>query len=430
MSSERPNRRFVSTAWSISWSFWWRKLTSWLFFDLLAICCIAVALVHGYNQTLPDGTFEDWLRPVPGTSVSITPPSRENDLDGIRYVVTTEDDQTHEFPLAEDVARLWPLLACLGAFEALDLFGIWSDTRRVRRKLLPLNELALRAEELGGAELTGFDKIETLEHAVERANVDSPQVSTGDEDLASIEVALNRLLRQMQDAKLQQMRFVNDASHELRTPIAVIQGYVNMLDRWGKSDEAVLDESIEALKSESEHMQDLVEQLLFLARGDSGRNPMKKVAINLAQVTIDVWEESAMIDPSHAYVLGFDESCRDNADYLVTGDATMLKQSIRIVVQNAAKYSPAGSTITFGVEQTADGAACSVTDEGIGMGTEAASHAFERFYRADSARESGSSGSGLGLSIAKWIVDNHGGTIDILSREGVGTRMTITIPRR
>jgi len=429
MSSEKPSRRFASTAWSISWSFWWRKLAGWIFFDLLAVCCLAVALIHGYNQTLPEGTFEGWLKPVQGASVSITPPSRENDLEDMRYVVTTEDGQTHEFSLAEDIIGLWPVLACLGAFEVFDLLGIWSDTRRVRRKLLPLNELALRAEKLSGTELTGFDKIETLEQAVERANVDSPQVSTGDEDLASIEVALNRLLRQMQEAKLQQMRFVNDASHELRTPIAVIQGYVNMLDRWGKSDEAVLDESIEALKSESEHMQDLVEQLLFLARGDSGRNTMKKVDINLAQVATDVWEESSMIDPSHAYVLGFDESRKNDARYLVTGDATMLKQSIRIVVQNAAKYSPVGSTITFGVERTDGGAACSVTDEGIGMSAKTASHAFERFYRADNARESGSSGSGLGLSIAKWVVDNHGGTIDILSREGVGTRVTIAIPR-
>jgi len=402
---------------------------SWLFFDVLAVCCIAVTLIHGYNQTLPEGTIEGWFNPAPGVSVAVTPPTRENGPGDMHYVVTMENGQTHEFFLAKDIIGLWPVLACLGAFEVIDLLGIWGDTRRIRRKLLPLNELALRAEKLGGTELTGFDKIETLEQAVERANVDSPQVSTGDEDLASIEIALNRLLRQMQEAKLQQMRFVNDASHELRTPIAVIQGYVNMLDRWGKSDEAVLNESIEALKSESEHMQDLVEQLLFLARGDSGRNTMKRVDVNLAQVTTDVWEESLMIDSSHVYVLGFDERCRDDARYLVTGDATMLKQSIRIVVQNAAKYSPAGTTITFGVEQTNGGAACSVTDEGIGMSAEAASHAFERFYRADSARESGSSGSGLGLSIAKWVVDNHGGTIDILSREGVGTRVTITVPR-
>ena len=135
-----------------------------------------------------------------------------------------------------------------------------------------------------------------------------------------------------------------------------------------------------------------------------------------------------LVDELH-YVLGFDESCRGDARYLVTGDVAMLKQSIRIIVQNAAKYSPEDSAITFGVASTGSGASCSVTDEGIGMSSEAAGHVFERFYRADNARESGSGGSGLGLSIAKWIVDNHAGTIDVLSREGVGTRFTITIPR-
>ena len=429
MSSEKPSGRFGSIAWSISWSFWWRKFLTWLLFDLLAVCCLCVALIHGYNQTLPGGTLQDWPRPTPGVTSTITSASNGKDLADIRYVVATAEGETYEFALAEDVIWLWPALACVGVAEVIDLLGVWGDTRRVRRKLAPLNELALRADELGRTDLTSFDKIETLEQAIGRASVDSPQVSTGDKDLASIEVALNRLLRQMQEAKLQQMRFVNDASHELRTPIAVIQGYVNMLDRWGKSDEAVLDESIEALKSESEHMQELVEQLLFLARGDSGRNALRKVSVNLAQVATDVWEESAMIDKSHDYVLGFDEGYRDDARYQVTGDVAMLKQSIRIIVQNAEKYSPEGSTITFGVASTGGGASCSVTDEGIGMSSEAAGHVFERFYRADNARDSSSGGSGLGLSIAKWIVDNHGGTIDVLSREGVGTRFTITIPR-
>ena len=428
MSSERPSRRFGSIAWSISWSFWWRKLLGWILLDLIALCCVGVALIHGYNQTLPDGTLQSWPRPTPGVTSSIASASGGRDLSDVSYVVTM-DGETYEFALAEDLIWLWPAFVFVGVVEVIDLLGVWGDTRRVRRKLAPLNELALRADELGRTDLTSFDKIETLEQAIVRASVDSPQVSTGDADLASIEVALNRLLRQMQEAKLQQMRFVNDASHELRTPIAVIQGYVNMLDRWGKSDEAVLDESIEALKSESEHMQELVEQLLFLARGDSGRCALHKVGVNLAQVATDVWEESAMIDESHDYVLGFDESCRGDARYLVTGDVAMLKQSIRIIVQNAAKYSPKGSTVTFGVAATGGGASCSVTDEGIGMSSEAAGHVFERFYRADNARESGSGGSGLGLSIAKWIVDNHGGTIDVLSREGVGTRFTITIPR-
>ena len=94
---------------------------------------------------------------------------------------------------------------------------------------------------------------------------------------------------------------ISNVSHELRTPIAVIQGYVNMLDRWGKEDESVLEESIEALKHESEHMKELVEQLLFLARGDSGRNTLNKADMNLYQVMNEVFEESLMIDEKHTY---------------------------------------------------------------------------------------------------------------------------------
>ena len=259
--------------------------------------------------------------------------------------------------------------------------------------------------------------------------MDSPTVSTGDQDLRSIEVALNGLLRQMQEAKLQQMRFVSDASHELRTPIAVIQGYVNMLDRWGATDQEVLHESIEALKAESEHMQELVEQLLFLARGDSGRNTLQHQPVNLADVVRDVYDESVMIDEGHLYACSIDDEQVVDERYVVTGDLAMLKQVVRIIVQNAEKYSSDGTTITLGVAEGDGEVLCTVQDEGIGMSEADAAHVFERFYRADGARSEGTSGSGLGLSIAKWIVDAHGGSIEVLSREGVGTRFTVHIPR-
>ena len=208
-------------------------------------------------------------------------------------------------------------------------------------------------------------------------------MTTGDADLRSIEVALNGLLRRMQEAKLQQMRFVSDASHELRTPIAVIQGYVNMLDRWGKTDESVLDESIEALKSESAHMKELVEQLLFLARGDSGRTTLHRTTFNLAAMVGDVWEESAMIDPGHSYRLLAPEDAGEDPSFAMVGDVALVKQSMRVIVQNAAKYSPAGSTIALGVERDAasNAVAYTVKDEGVGMSREDSAHAFERFWR-------------------------------------------------
>ena len=209
----------------------------------------------------------------------------------------------------------------------------------------------------------------------------------------------------------------------------MIQGYVNMLDRWGKTDEKVLDESIEALKLESDHMQELVEQLLFLARGDSGRNTLQRTQINLANVVREVWEESLMIDESHIYRCSITDEQAADPRYQIIGDLAMVKQSMRIIVQNAEKYSPDGTPITLSVVEQGGLVGYSVQDEGIGMSQKDAAHAFERFYRSDEARNETNEGSGLGLSIAKWIVDAHNGTIDVISREGVGTRFTVLFPR-
>ena len=205
---------------------------------------------------------------------------------------------------------------------------------------------------------------------------------------------------------------------------------MNMLDRWGKDDRGVLEESIAALKAEGAHMQELVEQLLFLARGDSGRNTLELALANVAGLVAEVADESAMIDADHSYELGFDRAATRDVRYVVTGDASMLKQSVRVMVQNAARYSAAGTTVTLGVSADDGSVAYSVRDEGIGMSPEDASHVFERFWRADSAREASKEGTGLGLAIARWIVDEHHGTIDLVSSEGVGSRFTVRIPRR
>ncbi len=413
-----------STARAITWGFWWRKAINYLFFDVFLVAVVLLAIVLGYLRTLPEGTLgEGQVIPIDSTLALAT----EGDLASLEYGVSVSGE-TVTFPLGKDAIAMWPVLAIAVAVQTIDLLGVAGDARRVRRSLKPLNDLALRAEELGSADLTSPDKIESLEQAIGRASVEAPVVTTGDSDLASIEIALNRLLRQMQEAKLQQMRFVNDASHELRTPIAVIQGYVGMLERWGNTDPEVWDEAIAALSAESAHMQELVEQLLFLARGDSGRNALQRVRVNLAGIAVEVWEESSMIDPDHVYELGFDEGLASDARYEVMGDIAMLKQCLRIVSQNAAKYSDAGTAIRFGVDVGGAGVSVSVTDHGIGMSAEAATHAFDRFYRADNARDTGAEGSGLGLSIAKWIADSHGAAMGVTSVEGVGTRMTLTVP--
>ena len=429
-----------STAGVITWGFWWRKLMNYVGFNLFLLVIIALVFIYTYNQHVPQGTFYLGFFPTETHSISFIGFTFLHGLPSLKYLVHGPTFGAKIFDLGVDLARFWPLYIAILIWETIDLLSFFGDMRRVRRALQPLNTLALKADQLVNADVLAADKttsdtlvksekIRSLEQAIEEANINAPKIQTGDQDLASIEIALNKLLRRMQEAKLQQMRFVNDASHELRTPIAVIRGYTDMLDRWGKTDEAVLDESIAALKSESEHMHDLVEQLLFLARGDAGRNTLTKTQFNLARITSEVCEESEMIDSSHRYTLKYDQSALTDNRYQVLADAAMIKQSIRIIVQNAARYSAVQTTISFNVSCDENTVQISVEDEGMGMSEAAATHIFERFWRADNARIESNEGSGLGLSIAKWIVDNHDGSIEVLSHEGVGTRFTIVLPR-
>lgn len=298
-------------------------------------------------------------------------------------------------------------------------------TIKIRKKMRPIYEMAHTTRIL--TQQTQFDEVKfhDLESAISKISPTGPdaQLRTGDSDLRGLETAVNNLLTRMRDSYRQQSRFVSDASHELRTPIAVIQGYVNMLDRWGKEDEKVLMESIAAIKSESEHMKRLVEQLLFLARGDSGRAALKFEKFSLSDMIKEVYDEYVMIDTGHTFEI------HNPGDIETVGDEAMLKQSVRILADNAVKYSPKGETITFRVGKKAEGETCfSVQDSGIGIHGEDIPHVFERFFRSDSSRTRESGGTGLGLSIAKWIIDKHGGYFDILSRDEIGTRITVNIP--
>ena len=274
----------------------------------------------------------------------------------------------------------------------------------------------------------GYDgqQIHNLESAIDSIVADSPdaQLHTGDKDLQGLEDAINSLLERTRESYSQQIRFVSDASHELRTPIAVVKGYTDMLDRWGKKDEKILDESISAIKTETDHMNQLVEQLLFLARGDSGRTKLKVEEFSLSDMVREVYEESVMIDSNHKWTISAD------SEITAKGDIAMLKQATRILVDNAAKYTPEGETIILkAVTDKNEAPTIVVQDNGIGIAGQDMSHIFDRFYRSDPARGRQQGGTGLGLAIAKWIVDRHNGYFEVLSREEFGTRISIHLPR-
>lgn len=427
--------RVTSTANKISRA-WLRRLF-WIFFRLnLLLLLISVAAFCYARERAALGA--DWIPQLRRTLEMGGFETMREFLDALgaaQYVFFSPSGARFSAEVADFLVVLKPAAAALLVGELLFFFGqMFSGRRTARRLLRPLDRMARAARELGrsAAQVSapppppgaGGEKLHDLEDAISRMRPEHPEkLDMGDRDLAGLQDAINGLLERMQEAYMQQARFVSDASHELRTPIAVIQGYAGMLDRWGKQDEKILDESISAIKSEAAYMSKLVEQLLFLARGDTGRNRMEFRPLELSQLVEEVCEDSRLIDPKHDWRA----DVRDAAPCV--GDWDLLKQCARILADNALKYTPEGGTIWLRAYLNGRGEPCmEVQDTGIGISGEDMQHVFDRFYRSDPARTRQSGGTGLGLSIAKWIVERHGGHFELLSREGLGTRMTVCLP--
>lgn len=240
-------------------------------------------------------------------------------------------------------------------------------------------------------------------------------------DLASV---INSMLDRIERSYNSQKQFVSDASHELRTPIAVIQGYIRMLQRWGKSDPEVLDEGISAIAQETASMKELVESLLFLARHDKKTLMMEMTSFDALEVASELHREAEMVTPEDQFILSPAQPCT------IEADRNMIKQVMRILCDNAVKYTPKGGTITIGVSRTGDRCTLSVSDTGPGIPSEELPKIFERFYRSDSARKSEGGGHGLGLSIARIIVKAHGGKLKVRSKVGSGSTFFVELPLR
>ena len=437
MKSMNPNRRFNSIARRIQRSWQWKKLGQIILLNLLALLAALAAYLYA-QETAVTGAFAGWH--IPRSLTMDTGLSNMAALESLVYNFTWAGE-THAVPMREFIRLVMlfgrPLLAVEGVFWLLGFFG---SAKGARRLLKPLDKIAQAAQRLtdeNGARRAaeraqqermmrsdgGVDeaKFHDLEEAIGQIDI-GDQLATGDKDLQGLEAAINGMLSRMHAAYRQQAQFVSDASHELRTPIAVIQGYVKMLDRWGKDDEKVLEQSIAAIKAETEHMKTLVEQLLFLARGDSGRQQLSPEPMDLSALMAEVLDEYRMIDPAHEWRQG------TMTPAPVSADPALIKQASRILVDNAVRYTPEGGSIRLSAG-TVDGRAFfEVQDGGIGIAEEDVPRIFDRFFRADPARARASGGTGLGLSIARWIVERHDGHFEVISRPELGTRIRVVLP--
>lgn len=411
---KNSSKRVTSIARKVSSHFAFRQLKKFLFLDMLFI--VIIIFLWGYNLEIGSfGEISSGYRHI----------DFGNRMDKITYEVSLDNGEYLEKDVTNEFYRFSTTMGVLVIFE---IFGVIIEKAKgyyyVSSKLKPLNDIADTANKIS---TMAFDeeKLQTIEDII--LNI-SPTESEGihikDDELKGIEDSINKLLERIRDTYREQARFVSDASHELRTPIAVIEGYANMLDRWGKDDASVLEESISAIKTEANSMKNLVEQLLFLARGINGKTKVNLSRFCLSDMINEVYEESMMIDEKHVYKI-----IRANKIF-VTGDKQLLKQVARILVENAKKYTPDNNIIILKVFfNNNKEPAFSVSDSGIGIAYDDVSHIFERFFRADSARDRKTGGTGLGLSIAKWIIDKHKGYFGVLSREDVGTKIIVNLPR-
>ena len=355
--------------------------------------------------------------------------TRWGQLDNITYNVTINDGlRTYciSIRLQETPQIFAGMFALLLILELLMLFGsISSGARTIRKTLRPIEELAEAAQNLTTGGVFTPAQLAALTGKLDDINATKldTRIPLGDtqSELKTLASAINGMLDRINESYRSQVRFVSDASHELRTPISVIQGYANLLDRWGKKDEKTLQESIDAIKDETANMQGLVEQLLFLARGDTNTMALHIERFELSDLALEVLRETQMIDGGHDY---------DSlvTPVFITADKSLIKQATRILMDNAMKYTPSGKRITISVANADGYARLTVQDEGIGIAPDAVPKIFERFFRADESRARATGGTGLGLSIAKWITERHGGHMEVLSRQEIGTRISIVLP--
>ena len=244
-----------------------------------------------------------------------------------------------------------------------------------------------------------------------------PYQDETDDEIGEMVVSFNQTLERLESLFTLQQRFLADVSHELRTPLTVIKGNVDLIRRMKEADE----ESLSSIDQEAGRLTRLVGGLLMLAQAESG-----KLALNFAPVELDlllteVFTEMRVLASSKVKV-----HLNDIDQVMVNGDRDRLKQVFLNLISNAIQYTPSGGEIFLSIRKLGDQARVIVRDTGPGIPAEDLPHIFDRFYRAEKSRtRSKVSGFGLGLSIAHWIVEHHGGQIKVESKEGKGTTFVI-----
>lgn len=298
------------------------------------------------------------------------------------------------------------------------VIGAWL----ARRTLAPIDEITHTASNITRAKDLG-----------QRLHIPDDASEVG-----QLAATFNEMLDRIQKLFTAQERLVADVSHELRTPLTTVQGNIDLLQRVLRSNganpslthevSAILPEILNEVEDETKRMNNMIRDLLLLAQADSGVLQLKMEAVELDTLLLDVYRQSRKVAERTKGAGALEIRIGHEDQALVWGDPERLRQVLVNFTDNAIKYTPSGGTITLSLENQTNWVKVTVADTGIGIKAEDREMIFERFYRTDKARSREMGGSGLGLSIARWIAQAHNGKITVESTVGVGSTFTLWLP--
>ncbi len=315
----------------------------------------------------------------------------------------------HETDTTLNQLKWIEVLVTIAVIASALLFGLWLITASLR----PLRRIEETAAAIGAGDLS------------RRVEPDG-----GTTEIGRLGGALNAMLGQIEGAFAERSasearlrRFISDASHELRTPVAAVSAYAELFDRGARDRPDDLERSMTGIQRETRRMGLLVSDLLLLARLDQGR-PLEAGPVDLTKLAGEA------VDAAHAMEPGRPLSLDAPAAVTVTADAERLRQVVDNLLANVRAHTPPDAAAVVRVRADGANAVLEVADAGPGLDSERATHVFERFYRGDPSRSRDHGGAGLGLSIVAAIVQAHGGSVGLESMPGVGTTFRLTLPGR
>ncbi|HXG93670.1 MAG TPA: ATP-binding protein [Blastocatellia bacterium] len=321
--------------------------------------------------------------------------------DGVFFVVAGQS--TKELHQAQKQLLTLLAISCPLALALAGLGGFWI----AKNAFKPVERLTRAAERIGRGKLS--------------ERVEEPHTK---DEIGHLAATFNEMIGKLEQAFQRERQFTAYASHELKTPLAILRGDIEVAlrrDRTPEEYKQVLASNLE----EIERLTRLTDDLLTLARSDAGEQVLEFEPVRLDQLA----------EEAHAYITPLARSSSVALEYdappspiIIEGDQKRLKQLLVNLLDNAIKYTPAGGSARLALAVENSSALIQVSDTGRGITSDALPHIFERFYRRGDPRDARASGFGLGLAISKWVVDAHGGSIDVESAPGHGSRFTVRLP--